>query len=207
LTPSTSSATRWDLDAEALRLVQFYYDQFLHAGAKLSDADKAELKKLNEEESTLSHAFNTKLLAATKEGAFVATDKNALAGVSQKRLDAAAQAAKERKGNGYVIPLQNTTQQPDLGLRSASVPRARPFLKTPGIAPSAAEPTIRAILSARLAQLRAQKTKLLGFPNYAAWRLEDQMAKNPETALKFMDELVPGSTARADASRPKIFRP
>ncbi len=40
------------LDAEGLRLVQFYYDQFLHAGAKLSDADKVELKKLNEEEST-----------------------------------------------------------------------------------------------------------------------------------------------------------
>ena len=79
------------LDAEALRLVQFYYDdQFLHAGAKLSDADKAELKKLNEEESTLSNAFNTKLLAATKEGAFVTTDKNALAGVSQKSLDAAS---------------------------------------------------------------------------------------------------------------------
>ena len=102
------------LDAEGLRLVQFYYDQFLHAGAKLSDADKVELKKLNEEESTLSQAFNTKLLAATKDAAFVTTDKNALAGLNQKGLDAAAEAAKDRKVNGYVIPLQNTTQQPDL---------------------------------------------------------------------------------------------
>jgi len=191
------------LDAEALRLVQFYYDQFLHAGAKLSDADKAELKKLNEEESTLSNAFNTKLLAATQEGAFVTTDKNTLAGVSQKRLDAAAQAAKERKGDGYVIPLQNTTQQPDLVSLSQRSTRQTIFENSWNRAERGGANDTRDTI-ARLAQLRAQKTKLLGFPNYAAWRLEDQMAKNPETALKFMDALVPGSTARADAEAKDI---
>src|SRR6185437_6070681 len=51
--------------------------------------------------------------------------------------------------------------------------------------------------SARLAQLRAQKAKLLGFPNYAAWKLEDQMAKIPDAALKFMNALQPGATAKA----------
>ena len=191
------------LDAEALRLVQFYYDQFLHAGAKLSDADKAELKKLNEEESTLSNAFNTKLLAATKEGAFVTTDKNTLAGVSQKRLDAAAQAAKERKGDGYVIPLQNTTQQPDLVSLSQRSTRQTIFENSWNRAERGGANDTRDTI-ARLAQLRAQKTKLLGFPNYAAWRLEDQMAKNPETALKFMDALVPGSTAKANAEAKDI---
>jgi peptidyl-dipeptidase Dcp len=191
------------LDAEALRLVQFYYDQFLHAGAKLSDADKAELKKLNEEESTLSNAFNTKLLAATKEGAFVTTDKNALAGVSQKSLDAAAQAAKERKVDGYVIPLQNTTQQPDLVSLSQRSTRQTIFENSWNRAERGGANDTRDTI-ARLAQLRAQKAKLLGFPNYAAWRLEDQMAKNPETALKFMDALVPGSTAKADAEAKDI---
>ena len=191
------------LDAEALRLVQFYYDQFLHAGAKLSDADKAELKKLNEEESTLSNAFNTKLLAATQEGAFVTTDKNTLAGVSQKRLDAAAQAAKERKGDGYVIPLQNTTQQPDLVSLSPRSTRQTIFENSWNRAERGGANDTRDTI-ARLAQLRAQKTKLLGFPNYAAWRLEDQMAKNPETALKFMDALVPGSTAKANAEAKDI---
>jgi peptidyl-dipeptidase Dcp len=191
------------LDAEALRLVQFYYDQFLHAGAKLSDADKAELKKLNEEESTLSNAFNTKLLAATKEGAFVTTDKNTLAGLSQKRLDAAAQAAKERKVDGYVIPLQNTTQQPDLVSLSQRSTRQTIFENSWNRAERGGANDTRDTI-ARLAQLRAQKAKLLGFPNYAAWRLEDQMAKNPETALKFMDALVPGSTAKADAEAKDI---
>jgi peptidyl-dipeptidase Dcp len=192
------------LDAEALRLVQFYYDdQFLHAGAKLSDADKAELKKLNEEESTLSNAFNTKLLAATKEGAFVTTDKNALAGLSQKSLDAAAQAAKERKVDGYVIPLQNTTQQPDLVSLSQRSTRQTIFENSWNRAERGGANDTRDTI-ARLAQLRAQKAKLLGFPNYAAWRLEDQMAKNQEAALKFMDALVPGSTAKADAEAKDI---
>jgi peptidyl-dipeptidase Dcp len=191
------------LDAEALRLVQFYYEQFLHAGAKLSDADKAELKKLNEEESTLSNAFNTKLLAATKEGAFVTTDKNALAGLSQKSLDGAAQAAKERKVDGYVIPLQNTTQQPDLVSLSQRSTRQTIFENSWNRAERGGANDTRDTI-ARLAQLRAQKAKLLGFPNYAAWRLEDQMAKNPEAALKFMDALVPGSTAKADAEAKDI---
>ena len=70
------------LDSESLRLLERTYDEFVHAGAKLSEADKTELRKLNEEISSLSNAFNTKLLAATKDGAYVTTDKAALAGLS-----------------------------------------------------------------------------------------------------------------------------
>src|ERR1700692_1414388 len=102
------------LDPEALRLVEHDYDRFVHAGANLSEADKTQLKKFNEELSTLSNAFTSKLLAATKDGAFVTTDKSALAGLSDARIAAAAQAAKDRKVEGFLIPLQNTTQQPDL---------------------------------------------------------------------------------------------
>ncbi len=104
------------LDPESLRLLEVTYDKFVRAGANLSEADKAELKKLNEELSTLSNAFSTKLLAATKDGAYVTTDQSALAGLSEAQIAAAAQAAKSRKQEGYVLPLQNTTQQPELGL-------------------------------------------------------------------------------------------
>ncbi|MGH9741934.1 MAG: dipeptidyl carboxypeptidase II, partial [Candidatus Acidiferrum sp.] len=69
------------LDPESLRLIEVTYDGFVRAGANLSDADKAKLKKLNEEISTLSNDFSTKLLAATKEGAYSTTDKAALAGL------------------------------------------------------------------------------------------------------------------------------
>jgi peptidyl-dipeptidase Dcp len=185
------------LDAESQRLVEYDYEQFVQAGANVSEADKVELKKLNEEESTLTNAFNTKLLAATKDAAFVTTDKAALAGLSAAHLEAAAQAAKERKVSGYVLPLQNTTQQPDLGSLSQRATRQTIFENSWNRAERGGENDTRGTVS-RLAQVRAQKAKLLGFPTYAAWRLQDQMAKTPEAALKFMDALVPGATAHAN---------
>jgi peptidyl-dipeptidase Dcp len=186
------------LDPEALHLVEWYYKEFVRAGANLSDAGKAELKKLNEEDSTLSTAFVKKLLAATKDGAYHTTDKNALAGFTETRLQGAAQAAKDRKFEGYVIPLQNTTQQPDLGSLSVRTTRHAIFENSWNRAEHGGENDTRHTI-ARLAQVRAQKAQLLGFPNYATWRLQDQMAKTPEAAIKFMDDLVPGATSKAMA--------
>jgi peptidyl-dipeptidase Dcp len=186
------------LDRESLRLVEYYCEEFIHAGANLSEADKAELKKLNEEESTLSAAFSNKLLAATKAAAYVIKDKTALAGLSDTRLKGAAQAAKERKVEGYVIPLQNTTQQPDLASLSQRGTRQAIFENSWNRAERAGANDTRDTI-ARMAQLRAQKAKLLGFPTYGAWKLQDQMAKTPEAAVKFMDGLVPGATAKAGA--------
>ena len=184
------------LDPESLRLVERYYDRFVHAGANLSEADKTELKKLNEEASTLSNAFTKKLLAATKEGAYVTHDKAALAGFSEARIAAASQSAKSRKLEGFVISLQNTTQQPDLvslsdrGTRQALFERS--WNRTERGDANDTRDTV-----ARLAQLRAQKAKLLGHPSFAAWKLEDQMAKTPAAALQFMDAIVPAATAQA----------
>ena len=191
------------LDAESLRLVEFYYKKFVHSGANLSDSDKDALKKLNEEESTLTNDFTTRLLAATKDAAYVTTDKGALAGLTDAQISAAALAAKERKLDGYLVPLQNTTQQPDLDLLNQRSTRQALFENSWNRAERGGANDTRDIVS-RLAQLRAQKAKLLGFPNYAAWKLDDQMAKTPEAALKFMDALVPGATARATAEASDI---
>jgi len=184
------------LDPEALRLVKWYYDKFVHSGANLSEADKTQLKKLNEEESSLSQAFTTKLLAATKDAALVTTDKAALAGLTDAQVAAAAEAAKTRKTEGYVVPLQNTTQQPDLSLLKERATRQSLFENSWNRAEKSGANDTRDTVS-RLAELRTQKAKLLGFPNYASWKLEDQMAKNPQAAIKFMDSLVPGTTAAA----------
>jgi peptidyl-dipeptidase Dcp len=184
------------LDPESLRLVKYYYDEFVHAGANLSDSDKTELKKLNEELATLSNAFSTKLLAATKEAAYVTTDQAALAALSDAQIKAAAEAAKGRKVEGFVLPLQNTTQQPDLVSLSSRVARQALFANSWERAERGDANDTRDTI-ARIAQLRAQKGKLLGYPNFAAWKLEDQMAKTPEAALKFMNALVPPATARA----------
>jgi peptidyl-dipeptidase Dcp len=78
------------LDPESVRLVEWYHDNFVHHGARLSDADKAKLKELNKEESTLSTAFVAKLLAATKAGGVVVDDKAELAGLSDGEIAAAA---------------------------------------------------------------------------------------------------------------------
>jgi peptidyl-dipeptidase Dcp len=184
------------LDPESLRLVEHCYDRFVHAGANLSEADKTALKKMNEEASLLSNAFTNKLLAATKEGAYVTADKAALAGLSEARIAAAAQSAKSRKLEGFAIPLQNTTQQPDLGALSNRPTRKAIFEQAWNRTERGDANDTRDTI-ARLAQLRAQKAKLLGHPSFAAWKIEDQMAKTPEAALQFMDALVPAATAMA----------
>ena len=184
-----------NLDPESLRLLNVAYDRFVRSGANLSDVDKTELKKLNEEISTLSTDFSSKLLAGTKDGAYVTKDKSALAGLSEAQIAAAAQAAQSRKLEGYVIPLQNTTQQPDLAALSVRATREALFEKSWNRAERGDANDTRDDIS-RLAQLRARRAQLLGYANHAAWKLGDQMAKTPEAALKFMDALVPGASAK-----------
>ncbi|QMV20322.1 peptidyl-dipeptidase Dcp [Granulicella sp. 5B5] len=193
------------LDAEQMRLLEVDYQQFVKAGAKLSEADKAKLKKLNEEESVLSNAFTNKLLAATKAAAFATADKAALAGLSDAQVSAAAEAAKGRGQEGYVIPLQNTTQQPDLTFMSNRAARKALFEDSWTRTERGGDNDTRSTV-ARLAQVRAEKAKLLGYPSYAAWALQDQMAKTPEAALKFMDALVGPSTAKAGSEQAEIQR-
>ncbi len=191
------------LDPESQRLLEIVYQRFVHAGANLSDADKASLKKLNQEESTLSNSFKNKLLAATRDAALTTPDKAALAGLSDAQIASAAQAAKTRDQRGYVIPLQNTTQQPSLTSLSDRTTRQTLFDNSWTRAERGGVNDTRATI-ARLAQLRTEKAKLLGFPNYAAWKLENQMAKTPEAALKFMDDLVPPATANAEREAKEI---
>ena len=184
------------LDAESLRLLERYYDDFMHAGANLSEADKTEMRKLNEQISSLEDAFNTKLLAATKDGAYATGDKAALAGLSEAQIAGAAQMAKDRKVEGFVVPLQNTTQQPDLASLSNRSTRQAMFEHSWNRAERGDANDTRDTI-AHLAQLRAQKAKLLGFASFAAWTLDNQMAKTPEAALQFMDAIVPAATAQA----------
>ena len=184
------------LQSEGLRLVEWDYLQFVQAGANLNDADKTELKKLNEQIAVLQEDFQTKLLAATQAGAYVTKDKAALAGLSDAQIHAAAESAKGRKVEGYVVPLQNTTQQPDLAVLTNRSTREAIFENSWNRAEHNNANDTRATI-AKIAQLRAQKAKLLGYPNFASWTLVDQMAKTPDAALKFMDALVSPATARA----------
>ncbi|MEO5626335.1 MAG: M3 family metallopeptidase, partial [Dokdonella sp.] len=185
------------LDAEQVRLVERYYQNFVRAGAQLNEGDKTKLRALNKEESTLSTDFQNKLLAATNAGAVIVDNKEALAGFSEADIAAAADAAKTHMAAGkFAIVLQNTTQQPaQVNLQDRAV-RERVFKASTERAEHSDANDTRAIVQ-RLAVLRADRAKLLGFPNFAAYTLDDQMAKTPEAAEKLMTDMVPAATAKA----------
>ena len=191
------------LDPESLRLVEIEYDEFIHSGANLSAANKERLKKLNKEESALADAFTKKLLAAAKAGRYLTADRAALAGLGEAQLAAAAQDAKSRNAEGYLIPLQNTTRQPVLSSLSVRATRESIFRNSWERA-ERGDPNDTRSTIARLAQIRAQRAELLGSPNHAAWVLKDQMAKTPEAALEFMAALVPVATATVQSEAKDI---
>jgi peptidyl-dipeptidase Dcp len=191
------SRDKLKLDPESQQLLKIYYRQFVHAGANLSDTDKAKLRDLNKEEATLSTAFQQHLLAATKAGALVLDNKAELDGLSDQEIAAAQKAAQDRKMAGkFVIPLQNTTQQPLLGSLKNRDVREKLFNASWTRTEKGDANDTRATIE-RLAQLRAEKAKLLGYPNYAAYVLYDQMAGTPEKVLDFLGKLVPATATKA----------
>jgi len=189
------------LDLESRQLLKIYYMQFVHAGAVLSDADKDKLRDLNKRDATLETAYQQKLIAAAKAGALVVDNKTDLAGLTPQEIAASEQAAKARKLSGkYVLPLQNTTQQPALTSLANRAVRQKLFENSWTRAEKGDANDTRGII-AQLAQIRAQKAKLLGYPNYAAYVLYDQMANTPKAVLDFMNQLVGpvGAKSREEA--------
>jgi peptidyl-dipeptidase Dcp len=185
------------LDAESARLIEYYYQQFIKAGAKLTDANKTALKKLNEEEAGLNAKFTNQLLAAAKKGALVVNNKEALAGFSQGDIDAAAKDAADAGQPGkWLLPLQNTTQQPPLGSLSNRDTRKALFEASWNRAERGDANDTRKLIS-RIAKIRADKAKLLGLPDYASWQLQDQMAEKPSAVFDFFNQLIPAATAKA----------
>jgi peptidyl-dipeptidase Dcp len=188
---------RGQLDSAQRFLADRYYRDFVRAGALLADSDKVRLKALNQEESKLSTSFEQLLLAGTTVGALVVDDSVQLAGLSAGEFAKAAAAAKDRKLTGkWVLPLQNTTQQPSQASLADRDTRQRLFVaSTTRTEHGDSNDTRKTIL--RLAQLRAERAKLLGFASFAAYQLDDQVAKTPEAAIKLLTDLAGPATAKA----------
>ncbi len=184
------------LDAESARLIEYYYKNFVTAGAKLSEPDKEVLKKLNQEEASLRTKFGAQLLAGSKAAALVVDTKEELAGLTDAAIEVAARNAKAAGHEGkYLLSLQNTTQQPDLASIKNRATRQKLFEAAWSRTEKNDANDNRPVI-ARLAQIRAQKASLIGFPSFAAWKLQNQMAKTPETVEKFLAQLVPAATAK-----------
>jgi peptidyl-dipeptidase Dcp len=188
-----------DLTPEQKELVERYNRDFVRAGARLSEADKVRMRAINKELSNLSTEFTRKLLAGTKAGALVVDNVSELAGLTADEIKTASEAARDRGLTGkWVLPLQNTTQQPAQAELTNRAVRQRLFelstLRTSRGDSNDTKNTIK-----RMAELRAEKAKLLGYPTWAAYALETQGAKTPENAIKLLTDLAPPATARARA--------
>lgn len=184
------------LDAESLRLTEVTHQRFVLAGAQLAEADKAQLRQLNTEAATLTSQFNQRLLAANKTGGLVVNYVHQLDGLPPEEIAVAREAASEKGlAEGWLIPLLNTTQQP--ALASLRDRQTRENLFTAGWMRAEKEDAndTRPLIQ-RLIAIRTAQAKLLYFPDYASWKIADQMAKTPEAALTFMRALVPAARQR-----------
>jgi peptidyl-dipeptidase Dcp len=190
---------RLGLDRESLRLVEYHHRRFVRAGARLSEADKSRLRALNEQDASLSARFTNQLLAAGNAAALVAGDAAELAGLSPDDLATAAAAAAARGFEGqWLIPLQNTTQQPVLASLRDRAARERLFRASLTRAERGDANDTRETTST-LADVRARRAALLGYPSYAAWVLDDQMAGTPDAVERFLSRLVAPAAANARA--------
>lgn len=178
------------LDAESQRLVEVYYERFVRSGAKLNDEQKTAIRALNEEHSKLTNQFSQNLLAETRNIAVVVDTAEELDGLSPAQITSAANAAKERGLEGkYLLSITNTTRQPILTSLNNREVRQRVWEASANRAQSG-EFNNTEIVS-RLAQLRAERAKLLGYENWAAYTLENNMAQNPKAVFDMLGSMVP----------------
>ncbi len=191
--------TRTDLglDAEGVRLIERYHTDFVRAGAKLSDADKAHLKEINGELAKLGTKFSQNVLAEVNDSALVVDTRAELAGLTDAQIGAAAAAAEAKGLKGkYVIALLNTTGQPPLAQLENRALRERLYQASivRGSRGNAYDNT--AIVS-QVMKLRAEKATMLGYPTWAAYVLADETAKTPEAVNAMLGKLAPPAVANA----------
>jgi len=181
---------------EQYRLTWLYYTNFVRQGAKLGPEQKARLSQINQSLAGLFTKFSQNLLGDEGQVYVTIKDESDLAGLPQSLRDSAAAAAASKKiENAWIIRNTRSSVDPFLtysenrGLREKVW---RMFVNR-GDNGDARDnnATIQEIL-----KLRAERAKLLGFATHAHWRLEPQMAKTPENAMKLMERVWPAAVAR-----------
>ncbi|HJL84635.1 MAG TPA: dipeptidyl carboxypeptidase II, partial [Candidatus Marinimicrobia bacterium] len=166
--------TSLDLDAEAVRLVEETYKDFIRAGANLSADDKEHLKTLNAELATQQTTFSQNVLKEVNNLAVVVDSREELTGLSETMIEAAAKEAESRDLAGkYVITLQNTSGQPPLSSLENRDLRERIHKTSLSRGSRGGEFDNREGFS-KVVQLRAERAQLLGYKNNAAYILEKQ---------------------------------
>ena len=190
---------RQSLQGEDLRLTELLYEQFVHEGALLSDADKATLKKLNSEIAVLQTKFTNQVNAGTKEAAVLVDKVEELDGLSQEAIARAAEAATTAGHKGKYLLEQTNTSRPGYLAELNNRDVRRRVLEASLARCSSGDSTNTHTTITRLASLRAEKAKILGFPNFASWALKDQMAGRPEAVERLIQQLTPACRTKVAA--------
>lgn len=195
--------TSLKLDPESLQLLIRYHTDFVRAGARLSAVDQTRLRALNTEISSLSTRFKHNVLKATADGAVVVDDIKDLDGLSEGQIGAAAAAAAARGLTGkWVITLQNTTNQPVLAQLKNRALRERIYKAS--IGRGLGGPTDNTAVIAQLVKLRAERAALLGYPNHAAYQLEDESAGTPTAVQDMIAQVAPAALEHARSEAREI---
>ena len=183
------------LDAESRRLLEEYQTDFVRAGAKLSELKKARMQEINAELATLQTTFSHNVLREVNAAAIVVDTRAELAGLPEDQVEAAAAAAAGRDLDGkFVVALLNTSSQPALASLEDRGLRERIMMASLARGTSGGEFDNRGIIS-RIATLRAERAALLGYPNHAAYVLEEETAQTVEAVDARLASLVPPAVA------------
>ncbi|MEJ1095168.1 MULTISPECIES: M3 family metallopeptidase [unclassified Pseudoxanthomonas] len=185
------------LDAEGVRLVERYHTNFVRSGANLSETDKTKLKDMNAELAALGTKFSDNVLKEVNASALVVDDAKELDGLTEAQIATAAELAKKRGLEGkYLLTLLNTTGQPPESQLTNRALRQRLHEASVTRGSRGGEFDNTQIIS-RIMKLRADRAKLLGYPNHAAYGLEDQTARTPEAVNAMLGKLAPAAVANA----------
>jgi peptidyl-dipeptidase Dcp len=185
------------LSGEDRRLVEKYHENFVRAGARLGDAEKAHLKQINARLAELGTTFSQNVLEEVNASAVVVDTRAELAGLPEGDITAAAAAAKERGLDGkYVIALQNTTGQPPNTYLENRALRER-IHKASVARGSRGNEFDNTGLVSRIMQLRLERANMLGYPDYASFVLADETAKTPQAVNAMLGRLAPAAVANA----------
>lgn len=184
------------LTPEQQQLAWLTWERGVKAGAKLSPEDKAKVTALNQKLAALYAQFSQNLLA--DEAGYVLYLKDTdLSGLPQSVKDAAANAAAEKGHKGeYAIRNTRSSMDPFLTYSDRRDLREKVWrtFYSRGDNKDAHDNT-RTVIP-EILKLRAEKAQLMGYPDYAAWKLQDEMAKTPENALNLMLRVWPAAVAR-----------
>lgn len=165
-------------DPEEAWLLERYRLDFVNAGADLGDQEQERLRELNAQLAELGTEFSRNVVKATTENALVTDDVADLDGLDEAQISAI------RQGEKYVLPLLNTTVQPALAQLTNRAVRERLYTLSTERAPENLE------IAARTAAIRAERARLLGYPDHAAYKVADQTAKTVEAVEERLAQLV-----------------